>query len=141
MAKRNTAIVGLHGTMWARNAKNIAAIPRSGERYGKGVYVLFDGSMPVYVGKGNIRSRIRRHQNKVWGQLWDRFSWYGLHEKKYMHDVEALMLRVLPRFLRSMNRQSGNFVNSDRKRELDTQAITIKRKLVAKRKQKRRKKR
>jgi hypothetical protein len=33
--------------MWARNAKNIAAIPRSKEPYGKGVYVLFDGSMPV----------------------------------------------------------------------------------------------
>ena len=48
-------IVRQYGTMWARNKENIASIPRGR----KGVYVLFDGSMPMYAGKGNIRSRIK----------------------------------------------------------------------------------
>ncbi len=46
-------IVTQYGTMWARNAENIAKIPRTSEG-GLGVYILFDGSMPMYVGKGKI---------------------------------------------------------------------------------------
>jgi len=44
-------IVDRCGTMWARNTNNIARIPGSGDG-GQGVYILLDGSMPVYVGKG-----------------------------------------------------------------------------------------
>jgi hypothetical protein len=65
-----------YGTMWARNTKNIQRIPGSSEG-GSGVYVLFDGSMLVYVGKGKIRQCIRGHRrSKSRGQMWDRFSWY-----------------------------------------------------------------
>jgi hypothetical protein len=48
-------IVTEYGTMWARNPENIAKIPSNGNG-GRGVYILFDGSMPMYVGKGNIKS-------------------------------------------------------------------------------------
>jgi hypothetical protein len=50
-------IVTKYGTMWARNTENIRSVPgvRAG---GVGVYILFDGSMPLYVGKGNIKHRI-----------------------------------------------------------------------------------
>jgi hypothetical protein len=71
-------IVTAYGAMWARNTKNIRRIPASGSG-GKGVYILFDGSMPVYVGNGNIRHGITdARRSKRRGQLWDRFSWYVL---------------------------------------------------------------
>jgi hypothetical protein len=54
-------IVTKYGTMWARNTEN-----------------MFDDSMPLYVGKGNIKHRITgARRSKRRGQLWDRFSWYA----------------------------------------------------------------
>jgi hypothetical protein len=107
-------IVKQYGSMWARNSENIKKIPRA-RRGGQGVYVLFDGSMPVYVGKGNIHARIRRHRSsKRIGQRWDRFSWYILADKKMMHDTEVLMLKVLPTYLRALTRQGGGFLRADR---------------------------
>ena len=104
-------IVRQYGTMWARNKENIESIPRGK----KGVYILFDGSMPMYPGKGNIRSRIKgscRHRRRK--HLWDHFSWYTIKNPAMMHDIEALMLRILPPNLRSLTRQSGNFKNAKR---------------------------
>jgi hypothetical protein len=110
-------IVTMFGEMWARNRQNINRVPRSKQKGGKGVYVLYDGSMPVYVGKGNIRSRIniatRRGRR---GQLWDHFSWYSLIPDA-MHDIEALVLRMLPPYLRSLTRQKGKFVDANRVKE------------------------
>ncbi len=51
------ALISARGEMWARNDDTLKAIPGSKEG-GKGIYVLYDGSTPVYVGKGNIRRRI-----------------------------------------------------------------------------------
>lgn len=119
-------IVTAYGTMWARNTKNIRRIPGSGS--GRvGVYILFDGSMPVYVGKGNIRQRVsaaRRSRRR--GQLWDRFSWYSLADAKMMHDIEVLVLRLLPRYLRALTRQEGHFLNAKRVQQVDkiSDAIT-----------------
>jgi hypothetical protein len=116
-------IVTAYGTMWARNTKNIQQIPsaRSG---GVGVYILFDGSMPVYVGKGNIRHRItdaRRSTRR--GQLWDRFSWYALRDPSMMHDIEVLILRLLPRYLRALTRQEGHFLEAKRVKEPDGKTV------------------
>jgi len=42
------ALVGEYGEMWARNDTNIKLIPRRRRKKGgQGVYVLYDGSMPV----------------------------------------------------------------------------------------------
>ena len=102
-------IVTQYGTMWARNAENIAKIPRTSEG-GLGVYILFDGSMPMYVGKGKIKRRIiGASTSKRRGQLWDHFSWYAIKKPAMMHDIEVLMLRILPPTLRSLTRQGGNF--------------------------------
>lgn len=116
-------IVSEYGTMWARNTKNIQRIPspRSG---GVGVYILFDGSMPVYVGKGNIRWRITdARRSKRRGQLWDRFSWYALRDPKMMHDIEVLILRLLPRYLRALTRQEGHFLNAKRVKPPDPTTV------------------
>jgi hypothetical protein len=76
-------------------------------------YILFDGSMPVYVGKGNIKRRLLgAKRSKRRGQLWDRFSWYALKDPKMMHDIEVLVLTMLPRYLRALTRQDGHFLQA-----------------------------
>jgi hypothetical protein len=106
-------IVTGYGTMWARNQANIDNIPEG--KGGLGVYVLFDGSMPMYVGKGKIKNRILKAvKSKRRGQLWDHFSWYAIKNPKMIHDLEVLMLRILPPNLRSLTLQDGNFKNADR---------------------------
>ena len=107
-------IVRQYGTMWARNKENIAKIPKS-KKGGRGVYVLFDGSMPMYAGKGNIKSRIKEAcASKRRKELWDHFSWYTIKNAAMRHDIEALMLRILPPNLRFLTRQSGNFKKAKR---------------------------
>jgi len=97
------------GEMWARNPENFEDVPGS-KAGGQGVYVLYDGSTPVYVGKGNIRQRLwEAHESKRRGNSWDYFSWYTLKDKQLSHDVEVLLLRMLPPFLRRLTRQSGHF--------------------------------
>ena len=102
--------------MWARNDVNIDQIPDGKD--GRGVYILFDGSMPMYVGKGQIKDRIiGASTSKRRGQLWDHFSWYAIKNPKMMHDIEVLMLRILPPNLRSLTRQGGNFKKAERRRQ------------------------
>ena len=99
------------GEMWLRNKENIEGVLGSKEG-GQGVYVLYDGSMPVYIGRGNIRRRIRgAHHSKSRGDYWDHFSWYALSDPSLIHDLEALLLRTLPWYVRGLNRQSGKFCN------------------------------
>jgi hypothetical protein len=100
--------------MWARNKENIEKIPRP-KKGGQGVYVLFDGSMPMYAGKGNIRHRIKEAcASKRRKELWDHFSWYTIKNPAMMHDIEVLMLRILPPNLRSLTQQGGNFKKAKR---------------------------
>src|SRR5580704_17539477 len=114
--------------MWARNETNIAKIPSS-KKGGRGVYVLFDGSIPMYAGKGNIRSRIKKaDKSKRRKVLWDHFSWYTIKNPAMMHDIEALMLRILPPNLRFLTRQGGNFKKATRVPEDNKTAISITRK-------------
>jgi hypothetical protein len=120
-------IVKKHGTMWARNTKNISRIPSSSNG-GKGVYVLFDGSMPVYVGKGNIKQRVSgARRSKRRGQLWDRFSWYALKDPNMMHDIEVLLLSVFPHYLRALTKNDGHFLKSKPTEQPDGIADQIRR--------------
>ncbi len=107
-------LISARGEMWPRNDDAINAIPRSKEG-GTGIYILYDGSTPVYVGKGNIQWRIqdaRRSARR--GQSWDHFSWYKILDPKHQHDIEALLLRMLPPYLRILNRQRGEFLHAKR---------------------------
>ena len=80
------------------------AATSSSRKGGRSVYVLFDGSMPMYVGKGNIRSRIKlANVSKSRRNLWDHFSWYAIKNAAMTHDIEALMLRILPPNLRFLS--------------------------------------
>jgi hypothetical protein len=115
---RNIQVVNKYGKMWARNTANISRIPLSKELGGIGIYILYDGSMPVYIGKGKISERIKSARtSKRRGQFWDRFSWYGLANPKTMHDIEVLALKMFPRYLRSLTNQDGNFFKAEKERD------------------------
>jgi hypothetical protein len=106
--------------MWARNPENINAVKgcRDG---GIGLYILYNGSTPVYVGKGNIQIRLKKAQrSKRRGKSWDHFSWYLIEDKGLTHDVEILLIRTLKPFLRLLNQHCGHFQDlhsTDRKEE------------------------
>jgi hypothetical protein len=126
------------GEMWARNLPNINRIPGT-KQGGQGVYILYDGSMPVYVGRGNIKSRIRgARRSKARGQFWDHFSWYVLDDRKMIHDTEVLFLRMLPSYLRSLTKQKGKFLDAERVKEFkkDRDAEFISRKTPKKKRKK-----
>jgi len=73
-------LVKKYGTRWARNKANIKRLRDEGNPLG--VYVLCDGSMPVYIGKGKLASRLTRHRrSKIRGQFWDHFSWYAIPDR------------------------------------------------------------
>ena len=77
---------------------------------GQGVYILYDGSTPVYIGKGNIRARLMdADKDKRRKKSWDRFSWYVVKDKSLIHEVEVLLIRILPLYLRYLTRQRGHF--------------------------------
>jgi hypothetical protein len=76
-----------------------------------GIYILYDGLFPVYVGKadqGSIRGRIRDHnKSKRMKNYWDNFSWYLLKDRKNIHEIETLLLRILPYFSRILTGMGG----------------------------------
>ena len=109
------------GELWARNSNNIGdeALPGKSSG-GQGVYILYDGSTPVYIGKGNLRQRLRAAgKDKRRKDSWDHFSWFLIkdQDEDLIHDVEVLLLRILPPYLRYMTRQSGNFIGNPSKKE------------------------
>lgn len=109
LRRKFVALIDRFGERWARNAENIEQVPGRSTG-GQGVYVLYDGSTPVYIGKGNIHQRLRAaDRSDRRGECWDRFSWYVIEDKRLIHDVEVLLLRVLPLYLRYLTRQRGHF--------------------------------
>lgn len=126
MATKNRKLVSIYGTLWARNKQNIQRLRGEGKLYG--VYVLCDGSMPVYIGRGRLLIRIARHQrSKSRGQFWDHFSWYAIPDRRLEPDIEALLLRMLPFYLRSLNKQRTKFADARRRTDKYPVAEPIKR--------------
>jgi hypothetical protein len=108
--KTDLQLVSRYAEMWPRNLENINHVPGKKDG-GTGVYILYDGSMPVYVGKGNIKSRLDgARRSKSRGPFWDHFSWYILKNPAMIHDAEVLILRMLPPYLRSLTKQKGHFL-------------------------------
>jgi hypothetical protein len=123
-------LVTKFGEMWAKNRENIKALPGNGQ----GVYILYDGSMPMYVGMGHVRRRIRNaSKSKRRGEMWDHFSWYLLSRPKMIRDIEALLLRALPPNLRSLTGQKGKFKGLKAISQTNKVAIPIARKSKPKR--------
>lgn len=124
------ALIKTYGKLWARNLRNIEAIPNEP----KGVYVLYDGTMPMYVGKGDIRTRIKSHEkSRRLSQMWDHFSWYIPYDHRDLHDIEALLLRTLPFYLRVLTRESAKFQNAQKVQQIERQADFVNHKMPKRR--------
>jgi len=75
---------------------------------GAGIYVLYKGKKLVYIGKStsSMRGRLRQHNVDHLRGKWDNFSFYQILKKKYVGDVERLLLQI---YLPKLNRQGGKF--------------------------------
>jgi len=108
-------LVSRYGRMWARNPENLARIAAEHKNARlNGVYVLYDGSMPIYVGKGKIANRLDGHEKGRKKDFWDYFSWFEIRDEHKRHDVEVILLKTLPYYLRLFNKQAGAFVGGRR---------------------------
>lgn len=102
------------GGFWVRHQENFNKLQKL-KPYG--VYILRDGSMPVYVGMGRIHKRVVRwHRSKTKKHSWDHFSWFEV-QKRNAREVEALILRTLPYYLRNLNKQSGKLSGAKKGKE------------------------
>jgi hypothetical protein len=113
-------VVLRYGTRWARNTKNIAALRDKLAGDPHGVYMLCDGSMPVYVGRGRIWRRIQSHIRGRKARYWDHFSWFAIDGDGQAAEIEALLLRMFPVYLRMLNGQRANFKKAKSCKEPDT---------------------
>jgi hypothetical protein len=109
-----TRLVTRYGKLWPRNLHSLQELEHRLGHDVEGIYVLYDGSMPVYVGKGEILSRLVRHRDSnTRSKFWDYFSWFEVPDADLQHEAEALLLKVLPYYLRLLNRQQAHFQNAE----------------------------
>ncbi len=115
-------LVSEHGFAWPRNQQNLKKLKKEiGKK--KGVYVLAHGAMPMYVGKGQIAKRVIAHARpgSSKGQYWDYFSWFVIEETGLEGEVEVILLRSLPFYVRSLNKQTGSLDKKKRKKPVSKQ--------------------
>lgn len=109
-------IVGKYGKLWTRAPGNLKKLASKELKDVTGVYALYNGTMPVYVGRGNIFKQIHRHdRNRKKSQFWEHFSWYEIKFKGLDREIESLLLRILPFYVRSLNRKGGDSFVSGKK--------------------------
>jgi hypothetical protein len=104
-----------YGIAWPRNKENLRKIKK---HLGKktGVYVLTHGAMPMYVGKGQIAKRVKGHARPGSSKTryWDHFSWFVIDNSRFESQLEIILLRSLPYYVRSLNRQTGSLGKKNR---------------------------
>jgi hypothetical protein len=124
--KRRRKIVGLYGLHWPRNRANIQQLKAL---LGKqtGLYVLANGSMPLYIGKGIVALRIENHARpgKRKSAYWNYFSWFEVLKPADEGELECLLLQTLPFFVRSLNKQTGSLGKDNRRKPNDKQPIVV----------------
>src|SRR5882724_205328 len=114
--KTKNGIVGRYGKLWTRVPGNLKKLAGKALRDVTGVYVLYNGTMPVYIGRGKISPQIHRHDsNRKKNQFWEHFSWYEITVKGLDKEIESLLLRLLPFYVRSLNRKGGDSFASGKK--------------------------
>jgi hypothetical protein len=116
MKSKRQGLVTSYGRLWARNDQNVEKLGDQGKR--QGLYILYDGSMTVYVGHGWILNRLEAHRkDKRLRRFWDYFSWYEIPDEMLRKDTEALLIRTLPYYLRLLNKQNQKFVGPKKSRK------------------------
>jgi len=111
------AVVGLYGLRWPRNKENLARLKKvMGKR--TGLYVLANGSMPLYIGKGRVARRVLTHDRPgaSKSKYWNYFSWFEILKPASDGELECLLLQVLPFYVRSLNKQTGSLGKNNRQK-------------------------
>jgi predicted GIY-YIG superfamily endonuclease len=73
----------------------------------RGVYVLSKDGKPYYIGLANkLPSRLSHHLKDRHARKWDRFNFYAIRSKKYVKDLESILIRVAQP---KGNKQRGGF--------------------------------
>ena len=75
--------------------KELYKMAPGSKQKGSGIYVLYKGDEVYYVGlsKRSIRGRLRRHATIDHHKgKWDHFSFYQIPKKKYVKDIESMLL-------------------------------------------------
>jgi len=76
-----------------------------------GVYALYRKNKLYYVGlASNLRNRLRHHLRDRHSEAWDSFSVYLTIGGQHLHELEALLLRIIDR---KGNKQKGKFGKAD----------------------------
>ena len=108
-------IVGRYGKLWTRVPANLKKLASKDLRKATGVYALYNGTMPVYIGKGKFSTQIRAHdRNRKKSPFWEHFSWYEIFGQGLDKEIESLFLRLLPFYVRSLNRMGGKFASGEK---------------------------
>ena len=105
------ALIKQFGLHWPRNQENLDELEDlAGHK--SGIYVLYHGAMPVYIGRGAISARLRSHgkEGSRKEQFWDRFSWFVIGKTASERELESLLLEALPFYVRSLNKQGGKLL-------------------------------
>lgn len=113
--KTEKGIVGRYGKLWTRVPANLKKLATKDLRKATGVYALYNGTMPVYIGKGKFSIQIRSHdRNRKKSPFWEHFSWYEINGEGLDKEIESLFLRLLPFYVRSLNRMGGKFASGEK---------------------------
>ena len=105
------ALIKQFGLHWPRNQENLDELEDlAGHK--SGIYVLYHGAMPLYIGRGAISARLRSHgkEGSKKEQFWDRFSWFVIGKTASERELESLLLEALPFYVRSLNKQGGKLL-------------------------------
>jgi hypothetical protein len=88
------ALIKQFGLRWPRNQENLDELEDlAGHK--TGIYVLYHGAMPVYIGRGAISARLRTHgkEGSKKDQFWDRFSGFVIGKTASERELESLLRR------------------------------------------------
>lgn len=119
-------LVRTFGLHWPRNHENLDELEDvAGHR--TGLYVLYHGAMPVYIGRGHIISRLKKHSSEASrkNEYWDRFSWFVIGKTRTERELESLLLEVLPFYVRSLNKQTGKLPRKGRQLHLSDEVAYV----------------
>jgi hypothetical protein len=105
--KTGNALVSKYLRMWPREIFDRADVIGKGKKKllddelkQPGVYVLYRGDEPYYVGKAkNMRARIRTHATSPMSHLyhfWNFFSAFVIKNERLMSQLEGVLIAAMP---------------------------------------------
>jgi hypothetical protein len=116
-------VIKAFGPFWARNEKNLEVLRKEpGNK--PGFYILYCGWQPVYVGQGRLYKRIKKHTTSR-TKTWDRFTWFEVDSVERAKEMEAILLRSLPFYLRVYNNQGAHIEDLSSSRQKDGTPLAV----------------